>query len=204
MKFNKWILTTAAVFGLAAAVQAQDVFASTRTVVLSAPATLATIGTTYTTNGPIDVRQFGSKVAIDIFSVTNAAAATITATFQTSDDKTNWYALPNYAKATATSVSTTNYWNSYSNVVSQTVLIPGVWTTPTAASAGWATPYLAPATYTNSGACDVSLNGYTKLAYPVRDGRQYLRVIWTQSGGAGATNATVGVTVTGPGTFSSF
>lgn len=201
-KFLNIALTGLALLGLVSTASAQaDLFTQTRTVVLAAPNTLSTIGTSLTTNGPIDVRGFDSKVLINVFSVTNAGNATITATFQTSDDTTNWVAIPNYAKAIPTTVSTTNYWGGYSNAVSQTALVPGVWTTPTAYSSGFATAYLTPASYTNSGAVDVAGKLYTQISYPVESGRQYLRVIWTQGGGTGATNVTVGATVTGPGNF---
>lgn len=200
---KKFLLIAASVItlGLSTAQAQPDLFALTRAVELSTPATLNTIGTATTTNGPIDVRHLDGKLVIDVFSLTNAGNAVVTATFQTSDDGTNYVAIPNYAKAIRTSVSTTNYWSGYSNAVSQTVLVPGTWTTPTAYSAGFATPYLAWSPYTNSGAIDVSIKGYTRISYPVEDGRQYLRVIWTQSGGTGATNVTVGATATAVGNF---
>ncbi len=203
MKFNKFMLVLAAVgiVACATAVRAQDVYQTTRSVVLATPATLNTIGTATTTNNAIDVRAFTGKLLVNIFAVTNAGNATITATLETSDDKTNWVAIPNYAKAAATSVSSTNYWSGYSNVVVNTVLEPGSIVTPTAYSAGWSTPYMTPAQYTNSGAINVAANANALVAYPVEDGRQYLHVVWTQGGGASGTNVTVGASVTGLGMF---
>ena len=180
---------------------AQDFFNTPKEAVLAAPATLSTIGSVTTTNTAIDIRRFTGRVRVELMVITNAGNAAVTATLQTCNDPTNglaWSAIPNYAIAIPTSLSYTNYaWGS--NVVTQTMQVPGTITTPTATSAGWTTPYVVPALFTNTGAITPYYNNYTVVSFLADDAKNYLHVVWTQSGGVGATNVTVGAILIGNG-----
>jgi hypothetical protein len=199
MKFNKIALTILAVasFGLLAYADGGhgvDMFGVPRTIILASPS-LISPGTATLTNGPIDTHGFDGIAVIDIVTLTNTpSSAVLTATIEQSVDSTNWTAGPSYAVATALSQNYTNSFYSTNDVVKQTTLYPGVITTPTAGTAGWATPYLAPALFTNTGALTVSQSTYYKIAYVVSDAARYVHVIWTPTG---ATNDVVGATFTG-------
>lgn len=197
MKIFSRILMVAALLAAVVTAPAQnsDTFNATRTVIVAGP-TLLTAAVPIVTNGPIDLHGFYGIAKVDIFSFTNAGS-TVTAQFYTSPDTTNLTTLANYASATATSVITTNAnLGVGTNITAtQTYLLPGTWTTPTAASAGFATSYLLPAPLTNSGAITVTAKNFYQIGFNAGDNARYLYVVWTASGGN--TNGVVGATLTG-------
>ncbi len=73
-----------------------DLFGAPRTLIVSPPN--LTVNATLTTNSPVDTHGYLGIGKIDIFSVTNGGGS-LTVTFETSPDMTNWTALANYALA---------------------------------------------------------------------------------------------------------
>ena len=197
MNFKKLILGLAAV-GIVSCALAQEYPANwTRTIVLAAPQTLVTANAT---NGPIDKIGGIGQGYIDIFSLTNASGNIETAQIYTSPDQTNLTALANYALiSSATTITVTNFLYGGTNglTASNPVLLPGTITTPTAATAGSATPYLAPLAYTNTGAITISAKGtYRVLMNNLQDANRYFYIVYVGSGTS--TNITVGANLTIP------
>ena len=204
MKFNKLILGLAAVGAMlvqtASAQIGFDTFSSTRTYVLAAPQNIAVnAGVGLVTNGPVDkVRLIGTG-KIDFLTATNTGATggTLTATLYGSPDQTNLTAISNYALITPTTESITNATYGGTNLIaSNSVLLPGTVTTPTAYSAGFATPYLAPALFTNTGAITLNGNKNVQVGLRMIDMPRYLYVVYTAGGTV--TNFTTGAVITSP------
>ena len=186
LKISLMILAVASFTCIANAQRGVDMFGVPRSLVLAAPQALA-VPTLLVTNGPIDTHGYEGIGVVDMFSLTNAAAMTITASFFTSPDQTNLTALANYALAVSASESITNYmYGGTSLICTQTKLAPGTVTAPTASSAGWATPYLLPAAFTNNGAVTLTAKGNYEIGYNVSDAARYLYVVTS------GTNATWG------------
>lgn len=146
------------------------------------------------TNSWVDTHGMLGQAAINLFVVTNAAGS-VTATLEGSNDATNALSFGTYAVATSTAVTYTNTYYPTAFNVTNTYLLPGTVTTPSAATAGFATSYLAPWDYTNTGAVTPALKGVTRLGYQVQDKPRYVRLIWTTSGSL--TNLTAAATITG-------
>lgn len=190
MKFTSKILAAALVIAtmIVATAQAQfNLFSAQRSIVVAPPQTF-TPGTPTVTNGPVDIGGYLGEAYIDIVSFTNAGGA-LTATIETSNNSTNatqWSAFTNYALIS----STTSY--SYTNFSDPTwatnvyatnpYLLPGTITTPTAYSAGYATPYLAPLYWTNGGAITITKAGVYRVGFKAQDQKRYLHIIWTPTG----------------------
>ena len=174
-----------------------DTFGVTRSIVLAMPTNI-TSSIPLLTNGPIDTHGFYGVACVDFMTWTNGTGANaLTAQLYTSPDGTNLTALANYALATSSTVTVTNLMYGNTNLIATNNMIaPGVYTTPAAASVGWATPYLAPAQFTNTGAVTVASKGYTRIGYNVADAARYLYVVWNDGGGA-ITNATASALFTG-------
>ena len=174
-----------------------DLFGQPRTATLASPAQLIIgVGGQLTfTNGPIDLHGFDGVAKIDFFAATNSAG-TITATFETSPDTNTWTALT-YALGVATSVTYTNFYLNTNTIVVTPYILPGTFTTPTSATAGWATPYIAAAPMTNVAAISCTANGMHMIGYNAADAARYLHVIWTCTGAATNGTTIVGATVTG-------
>lgn len=168
-----------------------DVFGALRTIQLGTPVTLTAVANG-ATNAPIDTHGFDGVALIQILSLTNATTpGAVTAQLFTSDDTTNWTALANYAVGTATSENITNKMSGNGTVIAtQTTIYPGTVTTPTASSAGWATPYLLPAQFTNSGSVSILAKGAYTVGYNVSDAKRYLEIVYSGS------NVTAGATFT--------
>lgn len=173
--------------------QAQvDLFGASRTIVLTAPQTF-TPGTSFYTN-TIDIHGSDGIGAIDISSFTNAAGA-LTATLYGSDDNTNYVAFPGFAIATSTAIAYTNTMYGSTNLaVTDTFLLPGVLTVPTASSAGWATPYIVPAQFTNTGAITITAKGIYHIGFIAQDAKRYLHIVYAPTGAS--SNDVVSATVT--------
>ena len=185
-----------ATFALCLTAQAQvDFFGQPRTVQLAKPQVLnGAVVSGPVTNQPIDIHHFMGVVKVDIFSCTNTAGV-VTATLETSDDTTTWRAIANYALATATTLLYTNANYPTNQVVgTNTILLPGTATTPTAGTAGWATPYVVPAPFTNSAALTLATGIYS-VGIDTEGVGRYLHVVWTPSGST--TNTSVGAVLTG-------
>lgn len=202
MKFNKILTGLAVVFCLTAFVLAAqagpDEYWGLGEVSFGVT-NINTIGTVTTTNGPIDIRKFDGRGRLYLLCVTNAGNAVVTANVQSSWNPTNNFTpCLSLSIATNYSASYTNYYGGVSNVVSQTLVLPGVPTWPTAYSSGFNTgPYLTPNPFTNSGAITLNYNAPTVLGINLDDQNQYVKIVWTVSGGTGATNATVGAELFG-------
>jgi hypothetical protein len=193
MKFNKWILglTAVAAVALALGVRAGglgfDAFAATRAYVVSAPQNIGPSQSSVT-NGPVDIVKSEGTGTLFFINATNTGTSggTITATLYGSADTTNLVALSNFAVVQTSTDSITNlfYAGGGTNglVANNSVIGYGTSTSPTAYSAGFNTPYIAPAQFTNSGA--ITLNGKTAVGVGLRitDLPRYLYVVYTTGG----------------------
>ncbi len=201
MKINKLKLMILAVASLCLAVNsafaAADTFAGVRTVVVDSPRLISGGGNNTVTNSWTDIRGFEGIAKIDFTSKTNAAGGTLSVLVQTSQDQTNFTTLANAAYATSTSVTYTNWQYGGTNLsATETVNYPGTVTTPTAATSGWATPYIVSAPFTNTvSALSLTADGVTTIGFNIADANRYIRLIYTTGGTA--TNSTVSATLTG-------
>jgi len=200
MKFTKNLLLVAAI-GLASVLTASaqlgfDSYNTLRTYVLSYPSNYAAI--TLTTNQAFDTLNPVGVAAVDIFTATNSGTAggTLTFTLQGSSDTTNWSNCTNLAFISSYTASyITNFYYGGTNLIAtNSVLLPGTTTSPTAWSAGFATPFLKPLPFTNSGALTVNPPGFYKIGFNVKDQNRYLRCIW--NAGGTISNYTAGATIT--------
>lgn len=173
-----------------------DPYGGMRTVVLAPSQNLLNSAAGATTNTAVDLRVFTGIAKIDFFAQTNSAG-TLTVTLQGSTDSTNWSTFANYALSTATAVNWTNtYYAAGTNnlVFTNTFLLPGTITTPTASTAGFASSYLFQAPFTNSGAITLPGNTPVSIGVKIDDQLRYLRAIWTPGGTS--TNVSVGAILT--------
>jgi hypothetical protein len=199
MKFTKLKLMILAVASLSLAAfsasAAADTFASVRTVVVDAPRLIIGAASSAVTNNWTDIHGFEGIAKIDFSTKTNAGGATLSVLIQTSADQTNFTTLNNVAYATAASIIYTN--NMYPAQLTATDVInfPGVITTPTASSSGWATPYIAAAPFTNTATALSLLDGVTTIGFNASDANRYVRLIY--STGGTVTNISVSATMTG-------
>ena len=200
MKLNKIAIVALAVASLSLTAFAQrglDTFSIPRTLSLG----VANIGplSGLTTNGPYDIKSFDGVAKVDIFCYTNSGTTggTITAQLWGSTDQTNFVALANYALVTGTTTITyTNYFYGGTNLIaSNKYLLPGTVITPNAAVSGWATVYLNPLSFTNSGAITPTAGGLTEVGFNAGDALRYLYLVWTPGGTV--TNFTTGAILTG-------
>ena len=198
MKFTQKILAAIAGLALATSAYAQlDTFGPTRSIIVLSPTTLSgSAATGSVTNGVIDTHGFDGIATIDLLMVTNVYG-TLTAQLEGATDATNWTAFTSYALATSTTIIVTNgYYGSTNLTATNVYLLPGVVTTPTASTAGFATLFLNPALFTNTAAIAVGSGGYFKIGYNVADAPRYLHIVWTAKGTV-TTNVTIGALFTG-------
>lgn len=181
-KSSLLILAVASLSLSALAQGAFDLYGVPRTIVLATP-TLLTAAAASVTNASIDTHGFEGIAKVDIMSFTNSGGA-LTATLETSTDNTNFSALANYSLAISTAIIYTNNGLATVTKATNTYLLPGSITTPTAATAGFATPYLdnTTAPFTNSGAITVTAKGIYSIGYNVSDASRYLHIVWTPTG----------------------
>ena len=189
------VLLLAFAFALLAVLPARaQFFGEYRSIQLVKPTLIIGAASSLVSNAPVDLRGYEGIATVTIFSGTNAAGGTCTLTLQTSTDKTNWTSLSNYALYSAANVIYTNtYYGTNDLTATNTFFLPGTITKPPAATAGWATPYLSPALFTNSGTINVATNGIQVIAYNVQDAPRYLQALWTTGGTT--TNIFVGAVV---------
>lgn len=186
-RFKRFSVIGACLIGFAISASAQIGFDSywiSRTVIL-APAQNITGGTAGNiTNQPVDIRVFNGVARLDISGFTNTYGGTMTATLQSSIDTTNWTTLSNYYATASTSVVyTNNYYGGTNLFATNTWLLTGTYTTPTASTAGFATPYMAPMGATNGPNLTVSSGNYV-IGLNADSQQRYLRVIFTPGGTA--------------------
>lgn len=191
MKFNRIFLALATFAGVtfgAVKIEAQglgfDLFAPVRTVIVAPPVNI-TFAVGGVTNSPVDIRNFDGISTIDFLVETNTGATggTLTATVYTSNDTTNWVALSNYALInTTTPLVYTNYFYPPGLKATNTYLFPGTIVNPVAATAGWATSYIQPLPFTNSGAITISASGGYEIGFDVSDAQRYVAVAFNAGG----------------------
>jgi hypothetical protein len=200
MKFTKIVTVILAVASLSLSAFAQrgfDTYAIPRTLIVAAPALYSGGAAGPATNSWVDVRVFDGTAKLDIFCVTNVANSAFTISLQGSMDQTNLTAIGNCSVASSTSIIYTNTSYGSNNLTATDVFnLPGVVTTPTASTAGWATSYLLPNPFTNTiTAYSPAQGGVTTIGFNVGDSPRYLRMIVLPSGAA--TNGVVGAVLTG-------
>jgi hypothetical protein len=174
-----------------------DLFGAPRTISLAPPANLLGVATQNAfTNGPVDTRSYDGIAKIDFWACTNGSG-TVTMLCETSPDQTNWTALT-YALGVATTVIYTNsYYGSTNLTATDYYVLPGTITTPTSATAGWATTYLVSSPFTNVAAVTITANGLHEIGYNIADAGRYIHVIWTATGAATNGATSVGAVLTG-------
>jgi hypothetical protein len=177
-----------------------DSFAAMRwmTIIPMTNIVTSTGGANGTTNF-IDRIGFEGIASIIVPWQTNSGAATGTVYVQSSPDQTNWTALA-YALATnVTKAIITNSAYATTNVfltATNTEILPGPFTTPVAATAGYASPYVGSISFTNTNSITLSSvqpAGTTLIGFNVGDAYRYIRVGFA----AGTTNSTVGAFLVG-------
>lgn len=183
---KKLILAVVAVGLLAVTASAQtyDLFTGTRVIALGQAQNLVP-GASLVTNGPVDHVRLTGRVLLAFCTTTNTGATggTLTATVYGSPDQTNLTAVTSMAVVTPTTLSYTNGLYGGTNLVANnSVLLPGTVTYPNVASGGWATPYLAPAAFTNTGAITLTANKTTLTSFNVDDQSRYLYVVYNTGG----------------------
>lgn len=201
MKFSK-LLAAVVTTCTATTVFAQrgfDTFGVPRAIVLTAPAVQSggTAGTV--SNNPVDIRSFDGIVKIDVYVGTNTGTTggTVTITPNVSSDLTNWSALSSFAFINKTNqiISTNGYYGSGVLYATNNYLIPGTITTPTAASAGFATKYITTPLFTNTAGVSVGASGWYEIGFNAGDAPRYISVQYVPGGSA--TNFNVGAVLTG-------
>lgn len=180
MKKTFLSLATALLAVSAIAQNGFNFFEVPKTIVVTTPQVLAG---TYS-NAPVDLHGSVGIAKLDFNIVSNASSGALVVTLCQSDDTTNWTAVPNIAQATLSSVTATN--NSYGSTLKSTnsFLFAGTVTTPTAATAGWATPYLSPAAFNYTGSIsNMSATGAYSVGVNVQNVKRYINVLYTGSSG---------------------
>lgn len=179
-----------------------DTWGGTRTLILQQPTNILYQAAVFgATNLAADMRLFTGIVKIDISAGTNVPG-TVVGGIQVSADRTNWTAMANYGIANPTAIPWTNAYylgsGSGTNLYGTNYFnLPGTNTTPTTATAGFASSYMIQCPMTNT-AATVTLaapNGVTTLFANADDQPRYWRTFFNV-GGTG-TNVTVSATVTG-------
>lgn len=207
MKLTKYVAgflaIAATLIALPAAAQF-DAYSATRTVVLTVPQNLTVLAANGLTTNTVDCAPLFGVAKIDILCNTNVgnSSGTLTATLYGSADSTNYVALANYAiQQTPYALNITNAYWSTNCVTTDTLMLPGTVTTPTAATAGFPTTYLVPTLYTNTAAITLVSSGTTThntiVGVKLFDQLRYLHIVYLATGGT-VTNFNVSATITAP------
>lgn len=196
--FTKRLTILAALFALAVPASAQsgfNPFNEGKTIVVQPPTAISGGAAGSLTSSAVDMLGYEGVAQVNIFSYTNVGTGTLTATPQTSTDQATWANLANYAIASQANIIYTNrYYGTNGLTATNTFLLAGTLTSPTASTAGFATPYLADSTpFTNSGALTIQQQRIYSIAYNVQDAPRYFRIVFAPGGAA--TNAVVGAQV---------
>lgn len=170
--FTKILVAVGLLSALTASAQF-DQFAEPRVIVLTSPQQISATRT----NDVIDIHGFEGKGIVLLTISTNSQNQPNTNQLVTSPDRTNWTALANFAIAVPTAKVYTNlYYGGATPLATNTLLLPGTNTTPTANTAGFASGYLIPAPYTNSGT--FVMTNYAMIGFSVPDNARYLGINW--------------------------
>jgi hypothetical protein len=176
-----------------ASAQSFDLYGSTRKLVMSTVSCGPAATVTAASNNCVDIHAFTGIITVDIFSSTNDNSSGNTFTLETSSNTTNWTALANFAVGNPTAALFTNLYVSTIPVwVTNNYNLPGTNTTPTASTAGFASPYLITSPFTNAGAISMNTGFYT-VAFRADDQPRYFHIKFALSG----TNACAGAVITG-------
>lgn len=178
-----------------------DTFNPNRGIAVGPTVALNTIGTALYTNAPIDKLGLTGVGALVFQPFTNAGNAVLTAQIFTSIGPTNSFMVQytNFAQSVQNAVTITNtYWGTTNVLLTNQVIAAGTFPSAIAnvALTGYATPNLVYAPATNQIV-------YLSTDYPVwaqvnlDDVNRYIWVVYTVSGGTGATNDVVGCQLIG-------
>ena len=181
LKIGLAVLAIAFAFAFNATAQRSfDTFYPTRSTVWPIS---TVIGAVSWSNAPADIRIYDGVANLLLFAATNGNG-TLTATLCNSKDLTNWVAVSNLAVAVSTPIIYPYVYPNQTNVVNatNTWYLPGTFTTPTAATSGWATSYLSPVSATTSGAITIPASGVVSIGFNAGDSLRYINVLWTQTG----------------------
>jgi hypothetical protein len=207
MKLKNFILGLAVGIGLAVSAGAQvvDVFNGTRALQVVLPSEFGS-GLSPLTNQFVDLVGYAGRGELIVTIATNCPVATtgggnFNVEVQTSPDTNVWTDISNYAFINGTTAITytnlyfgSNYWTV------DNFLLPGTVTTPSAGTAGFATPYLAPLAFTNTASTNIMANSGTYIyGINLTDSPRYLQVIFRNS--TAAKTNTVGVQLIGTRAF---
>lgn len=184
--FAGLLLAVAAIAPLKAHAQF-DFYGQPRCFILASETILTNnSGTLNASNAPIDIHGYDGIAAV-LFSATNVAGSggspTLYARLEGSADGTNWYLMTNVSKATATTYNVTNI--NGGHIETNTFLLPGTITTPVAATAGTAQPYLVPEPFTNNAVLCTNVTGVVaQFGLDVQNCPRYVHVAYTVTGTA--------------------
>lgn len=137
-----------------------------------------------TTNNPVDTRGFEGIAKVDVLAVTNASTVAGAVTFlpMVSADLTNWTALSSYAISTPHSIIYTNVYYPQSIKATNVYNLDGTLTnSPVASTVGYATPYVNPAPFTNTGAITLTPGTSVTIGYSIQDAPRYFRAVFTSA-----------------------
>ena len=171
-----------------------DMFAWAKTIQLD-DRTMSGGGVAIVTNSPADIHGFGGIAKLDITCIPLTTGTITTLNLQGSSDLTNWTSYTTCAAATAATVIYTN--TAFGGVITATNTEnkAGTLTTPTAFTAGFATPFLNPALFTNTeSALILTTNAVTTIGFNVDDQARYIRLVYSNTGAA--TNTAVSAVLT--------
>ena len=159
-----------------------DEFGAVTTRLLAAWET--TTNTLIVTNSSTDLNNMTGIGKITLNFASDNSAGVGAFVVQSSADTTNWATLGNVALGVSTAITKTNslaaggsITNIYTNFLSGT----GV-TTPTASTAGFATPYIPALLFTNTASVSITNAGVATLGFIINDANRYLRLKVTCSG----------------------
>lgn len=141
-------------------------------------------GTLTASNAPVDLHGFDGVASVFLTTSNyagNAGTPAFCARLFGSQDNTNWFLMTNCSYATAATYNITNKIGGV--VATNQYLLPGTVTTPTAATAGFASPYLVPQPFTNAGVILTNVSGGSGLiGWSVQDGPRYVQVQYIVTG----------------------
>ena len=149
-----------------------DYFQAPRTIVITPPKLFT--GSTIWSNVPVDLHGSVGVAKVDIGILTNGAAGALDIKAYSSPDLTNWTIIGSCSVVSnTTAFAITN--NTYASTLqtTNTYEYPFLAITPTASSAGFATPYTFPYPFTNSFTIDAKAGGSFEVGFQAADVNRY-------------------------------
>ena len=205
MKFkmkNLFAIATFALLAIALPVKAQfDYWAQPRAIQI-----IGSANQNFTNSGPttasiittniIDIHGFDGIAKIDLFVVSNTAfggngmnqQGFCTNVFFTGSDRTNWTLITTIGTNTPATIVYTNQMFGSTNLLATNVfLLPGLLTTVTPGSAGFASPFgsgqiLLQNPFTNTASFNTSISGVYEFGFNIQDTARYLQMVTTVAG----------------------